>query len=361
VNIPNESKVNTGEERITFPAVVGKLTEIPAVIGNAVKVFMEQNADLLSRKSPSEIRSLSLTTLAVNVSVALALFVSLTSSLPYFVAQIGLNFLSMLGLRKRGVPNGYVYDSFSKDPIRQAIVRVYKKDGELVWTDVTNQFGYFKTIEIEDGEYYITVSASGYLFPSKTIFGSSDAPLENIYHGEVFKPSNNLVPKFAIPLDKAKVGFWVMFKEKTIYFLKLLLHLLNLVVFLAGLVISMYAVYVNPIWTNYLILVVYIFSAVITVTPILTKREKYGYVTDEQGNKLKGVEIGLFESDFNRLVYKRVSDEQGRYRFVADKGNYYLSVLNPEYSIIDNGEISDIRVTKSSGEIIRPNIVVRRV
>jgi hypothetical protein len=133
------------------------------------------------------------------------------------------------------------------------------------------------------------------------------------------------------------------------------------VVFLAGLVISMYAVYVNPIWTNYLILVVYIFSAVITVTPILTKREKYGYVTDEQGNKLKGVEIGLFESDFNRLVYKRVSDEQGRYRFVADKGNYYLSVLNPEYSIIDNGEISDIRVTKSSGEIIRPNIVVRRV
>ena len=361
VNIPNESKVNTGEERITFPAVVGKLTEIPAVIRNAVKVFMEQNADLLSRKSPSEIRSLSLTTLAVNVSVALALFVSLTSSLPYFVAQIGLNFLSMLGLRKRGVPNGYVYDSFSKDPIRQAIVRVYKKDGELVWTDVTNQFGYFKTIEIEDGEYYITVSASGYLFPSKTIFGSSDAPLENIYHGEVFKPSNNLVPKFAIPLDKAKVGFWVMFKEKTIYFLKLLLHLLNLVVFLAGLVISMYAVYVNPIWTNYLILVVYIFSAVITVTPILTKREKYGYVTDEQGNKLKGVEIGLFESDFNRLVYKRVSDEQGRYRFVADKGNYYLSVLNPEYSIIDNGEISDIRVTKSSGEIIRPNIVVRRV
>lgn len=361
VNIRGETTTSSGEEHITFSSAVAKITEIPAVIGNAVKVFMEQNADLLTKKSPSEIRSLSLTTLAVNVSVALTLFISLTSSLPYFMAQIGLNFLSMLGLRKRGIPNGYVYDSFSKDPIRQAIVRVYKKNGELIWTDVTNQFGYFKTIDIENGEYYMTVSASGYSFPSKTIFGSSDAPLENIYHGEVFKPSENSVPKFAIPLDKVEVEFSVKLKEKIVYFLKLVLHLLNLVIFLAGLVVSIYAVYINPIWTNYLILVVYIFSAVITVTPILTRREKYGFVTDEKGNKLKGVEIGLFESDFNRLVYKRVSDEQGKYRFVADKGNYYLSVLNPEYSIIDNGNISNIKVKKDSGEIIKPNIVVRRI
>ncbi|MGI5897795.1 MAG: carboxypeptidase regulatory-like domain-containing protein [Candidatus Dojkabacteria bacterium] len=314
----------------------------------------------LTERTEEEARNIAITSLALSVPVGTALLTTFITSMPYLVTQIVLGILTLFGLRKKGVLNGYVYDSYSKEPIKQAIVRVFNKKKELIWTDVTNGHGYFKTIDVADGQYYIEVSANGYKFPTTTVFGSTDLPMENIYHGGLFSSSNNRIPKFSIPLDRAKSKKITVFKQRFLNLFKLLLHLVHIALFIVGLIFSIYAVYVSPTVINYIILSLYIPSILLIIWPIFSKREKYGIVRDEKGNRLEGINIGLFEVDFNRLILKRVSDKEGRYRFLADRGEYYISILNPEYSLVDKEKLANIVVKKETGEMIRPDITVQK-
>ncbi len=342
------------------PVTTTPLARIIAKVENVVKEFWGTLSTTVADSTPEEARDVAVTSLAVNVSVGLALLTSLITSMPYLITQIILGVLTFFGLRKKGNLNGYIYDSFSKNPVRQAIVRIYTKEDELIWTDVTNQQGYFKTIDIPNGEYYITVNANGYIFPTKTIFGSTDLPMENIYHGGVFTVTKNSIPKFSIPLDRAESKAFSILKQRSWNLLKLIFHLLHVTVFIIGLIFSIYAVSVSPILINYIILALYIPSILLIVFPLWINREKYGIVRDEKKNRLEGIDIGLYESEFNRLVLKRVTDSKGRYRFLADRGNYYISVLNPEYSIVNEKKFENIVVKKRTGEMIRPDITVRK-
>ena len=138
---------------------------------------------ILEELGAEEVEKVAVITAVTNVGLGVGLLFNVITSLPAQMFQLFISFLTLIGIRKKGLVTGYIYDSQTKDSIERAIVRIYTRSGSLVWTDVSNEYGYFRTIEVENGEYRIDVKVNGYTFPSRAIFGSTDFPLDNIYHG----------------------------------------------------------------------------------------------------------------------------------------------------------------------------------
>jgi 5-hydroxyisourate hydrolase-like protein (transthyretin family) len=109
----------------------------------------------------------------------------------------------LIGSRIQAARIGTVFDSISKKPIAKATVSIFDKEynaiREIKTTDQNGRFA----ILAQRGQYYLTVQAKGYKFPSKEFsYQKKDKKLGHIYLGETI---NNKKPGFVsvhIPLDK---------------------------------------------------------------------------------------------------------------------------------------------------------------
>lgn len=90
-----------------------------------------------------------------------------------------------------------VYDSLTKGPISQAIIRVYSEDGE--WCDrmLLTLKGIFQQDLVVESIKLLLLQ--GYIFPSSIVFGKDDYPLKDVYHGEYFEVKENEEFNFSIP------------------------------------------------------------------------------------------------------------------------------------------------------------------
>jgi hypothetical protein len=310
---------------------------------------------------PTQLQDITVTTATANIAVNILLVLTSFGYLPYIILQIILALLSLLGFRKRGNPSGYVYNSLTKEPITQAIVRIFNENNELIWTDVTDSNGYFKTTEVEDGEYYIKVTARNSIFPSKVVFGKTDFPLENVYHGEEFLTRNKKIPNFSIPMDQKEI---TKLEKSIAIFLsrtKSIWKSLHILLFLIGLLFSIYALHITQMWWNYLIVIIYIPSLIALIFSFFNKKEKYGTVKDENRKPVEGAIIGLYEKEFDKLVSKRVTNNLGRYKFVVSKGLYKISIMNSDLKVQDAEKIETLEVKKEGVNVLCPNITVKRL
>lgn len=323
--------------------------------GNVADTILENTIGTLS---PTTVETVTVGAVMANFTVAMGLVLNLLGSIPYFLLQASLALLSLLGFRKKGNLSGVVYDSISKDRVKQAIVRIYNDRGELIWTDVTDSAGRFKAIEVENGRYYIQVVARGYNFPSKVIVGTSDYPLENVYIGGLFEVTNRVIPKFSIPMDKAEATKARILSERLLSRTKGIWQSLHILLFIVGLTFSIYALRTNPVWFNYLILALYVPSLVMLLISLFSKKEKYGIVRDESGNRIEGVTVSLLDSDFDRVVTTRVTDSEGRYRFLVDRGQYTISILDMNYFLINSEKYKGIKVRRKETTILCPDLTV---
>jgi hypothetical protein len=278
--------------------------------------------------------------------------------LPLYLFQVLLGLFSWLGLRKRGKLSGYVYDSRTKEPISQAVVRVYTKDGNLVWTDVTDSRGLFR-MGLEDGEYRIEVSARGYKFPSESIFGKSDYPLENVYHGEEFNVAQGVIPEFSVPIDPIEMSTFSRFMTSLRGRFRAIYKVASLLFFVFGLIFSVYTYNRNPNWFNFIIILLYVPSFVLVVRAVFKKSLESGVVTNDKGEPLEGIAVGLRDEEYGRIVAKRNTDGSGRYRFVVDRGNYSLEILDTEYEVVEIEEeklkrLSDGSVLVALDAVVKP-------
>ncbi|MDE2311628.1 MAG: hypothetical protein KGJ93_00860 [Patescibacteria group bacterium] len=106
--------------------------------------------------------------------------------------------LIMLGLRRRQLHWGVVYDSLSKQPLDPAIVKlVDAKTGKMVQRSVTDITGRYNFLAYP-GKFKILVQKTNYSFPSTFVGGDSDEVYNNLYHGEFFELSGD---SDAIPLN----------------------------------------------------------------------------------------------------------------------------------------------------------------
>jgi hypothetical protein len=335
--------------------------EVPTDIGKIIKDFVdttEINMDnMFGDLDDYTIQDIGTTTSIATITVGIGTLIGGLLYIPLYLYQLLLNLLTWLGLRKEGSPIGYVYDSSTKEPISQAIVRVSDEKGRLVWTDVTDLKGLFGPV-LEDGKYLIKVSARDYEFPSKIVAGKSDYPLENVYHGEIFEVYNGVVPEFSIPLDPVEIS-WL---KRIFLFIssrfKIIFKILSIVLFIFGLLFSIYAYSKTPTWFNLVILLLYVPAFIIIILGVFKKKDRFGMVKDENGKPAKGVSVGLEDVEYERIVARRITDGKGRYRFVVNKGKYEIKILDSEYQVLYIEKKKD-KVLSDGSLLITRDIIVR--
>lgn len=346
---------------ITLPIPMGEQEEPerPPIVDRIEKILDDINEtldDTIGQLDPDSLETITTATSIVTVSTALLITIGTLLNLPYFLLQFILNLLSWLGFRAGSKPLGYVYDSLTKDPISQAVVRVYNPEGRMVWSDVTNGKGYFSA-RLKPGKYKIVVRAGEYTFPSTIVFGKEDFPLTNVYHGEEFEIGDDTTLDFSIPLDPVEASKLRVWREIIWGRFKTLFNILNILLFVIGLVFAIYLYSKNPYWLTRLVLILYIPSFGFIVRNLFTKRERFGVVTDIEGNPVEGVSVSLREAEFDKVVIKRVTDSRGRYKILANKGRYYLEILEPSYKIEQIEGDSEILVEKDEQWIVNDIIV----
>ena len=341
------------------PPIIPIVEQIKDVINEILDDSKQFFENTIGKIGQSSLQQISVTVAIGNILLGMGILMGGLGTIPYLLLQVFLAISSLLGFRKKGHPTGYLYDSVTKEPIPQGIVRVFNENNELVWTDVTDRDGYFRATPLKSGEYSIKVVAMDYEFPSKIVFGKTDFPLENVYHGQEFFVSKQNIPNFSIPMDRKELSDFRYVVSQFAFITKLVWKFLHMVMFIIGLMFSLYALSVDTSWYNYVILILYIPALLILLTSFLGKRQKYGLVKDVKGKRLSGIVLGLKDREFDRLISKRVTDDFGRFRFFVYPGNYDLEILSSEWKVANGKEFSDIRVKKE--DILIRNIVIEKV
>lgn len=332
----------------------------PPIIKRVEKVIEDINVildDTVGKLDPKDLDRVTTTTSVVTATSAIAIAAGGLSSVPYFLFQLFLNILSLLGFRKAAKPVGFVYDSVTKEPISQAIVRIFNEENRIVWSDVTDGKGYF-TAKLKDGKYKIVVRAPRYIYPSAVVFGKEDYPVTNVYHGEEFVVSGETEINFAIPLDPMETsklrlkleGFWTR--------IKFIVNIIHVLLFLAGITLAFYTYYNSPSVLSLVVLLLFVPTFFFILRNLLN-RDRYGLVIDRSKNPLEGVVVGLRESEFDKIVAKRVTDVRGRYRFLADEGRYYIEILDTGYKVENIKGGNEVYLKRES--LITRDIVLTRL
>lgn len=349
-----EVTIEIPEEEIPKPTIPPIITRI---IDRLDKFFDETFLKL--KQAPLD--NITVVVTATNLAIGFGFLITIFGSLPYIFLQLFLSILTLLGLRKKSNVSGYVYNSLTKEPIKQAVVRVFNEVHELVWTSVTDSNGYFMAPEVEDGEYYITVTARDYTFPSKVVYGKKDFPLENVYHGDSFLTKDEEIPDFSIPMDPVDVKPLKQKLAKIFSGTKLVWQIVLIILFVFGLSLSIFALFVTKVWWNYVMVALYIPSLFSLFFNMFSKNNKFGVVKDTEGKPVEGAIVGLKEKDFGKLVSKRVTNSLGRYKFLVDRGVYEMSVLNSDLKVVDGEALDSIEIEKKGGQILAPDITVKKL
>ncbi len=283
----------------------------------------------ISEQTSRNITAATLALIAVSPAVSVGLGSSYTIS---YIAKFFSMILALFGIGRKKRNCGLVYDSVTKEPVSNAIVRIYSTDGTLVATEVTDVYGIFET-DIESGQYSIVTQVNNYKFPSMLITGTQDLPYENIYGGGNFNYDSSSSISYSIPvdpLDKSNAEYAnTITKHKLI---NLTSSALNILMFI-GLVFSIVSYIKLNSTLNLILLIIYVFLIILGMIRRRQARYRFGTVTDRSGDSKNGIELGLMETEFNRIYAKRVTNDEGKYRFIVPGGDYKLVSLDPECSL----------------------------
>ncbi|MDX9739532.1 MAG: carboxypeptidase-like regulatory domain-containing protein, partial [Candidatus Dojkabacteria bacterium] len=342
-------------------AVAPSVGSIKDTFFNTVDNIITQTVESIDGTAIGNIEKEKLTTVsatatAVTVSVGLTSIIGGIGQLGYSISQIFINLFSLIGLRRKRYPLGYVYDSITKKPIQQAIIRVYDLSGKLVDTAVTDGYGLFRTA-VKAGEYTLEAKKRDFSFPSKLILGKEDFPMSDIYHGEKIILKENET-NIVIPLDPLEEStqkrILTLFKS----LFSSLLPLLNLTLFVVGVTLSSYVYIKNQNITNMLILLLYIPTTYILLKNLIGRGRKTGKVVFTDGTPASNVTLILKDKDFDKVISKRVTDDKGRYSFnISEKGKYVIESADTGIKIVEG----KVDVLTKGRALINRNYKVTRI
>lgn len=314
--------------------------------------------DVVGEIPQNDLQTITSTASVVTVATAFTFLASSLWEIPYVIFQMFLTFISWFGFRKRGSRLGYVYNSITKEPVAQAIVRIFDEEGHMVWSDVTDHDGNFNA-ELESGKYRVSVRKGDFEFPSDVVFGKEDYPLTGVYHGEFFNFDSNFSGSinFSIPIDPLEVSKLRLFMNGIWGRLKFVFSILHIFLFIVGLVLSLYAYSRNDSWYNFFIILLFIPSFFLLVQNLFSRRVKYGVVRDIDGNPLENIGVALREVEFEKIIAKRVTNVDGKYRFFVDDGRYQVEILETNYKInsVEEGLVVD---TERDNTLVARDIVL---
>ena len=102
------------------------------------------------------------------------------------------------------------------------------------------------------------------------------------------------------------------------------------VMFMVGLLITVYAVVVAPVWYNIAIAALYAVMIVINILGLTSRA--YGRIRDAAGRVIKGTVVRAFNAHLDKEVAHRVVGESGYYYMLVQKGDYYVTVEVPGWA-----------------------------
>ncbi len=338
---------------------VFKNINVSEVVGNVKGSVMETFENTpISDLPENELQNITVAATIATVGVSAGLALGSLSQMSYIFVQSFLGLLSALGFRRKRISYGFVYDSYSKEPLGGAVIRIFSSDKSLIETAVTDSAGKFAG-NLEAGNYTISVTKRGYEFPSRFVKGE-DYPIQNVYNGTLSVSRASSDVQLAIPIDRKTMGG----KNKTLLVTRRILQkifpILNIVIFCVGLAIYIYMYTKYPSTGNLLIGLIYIPAFFFLLRSVFGSAGKYGKVVNDKGKGIEGVSVVMEDVEFNRVVNKRVTEKNGRYRFIMNKGVYKLDIEDEAYVLKDISSVKDISVKKDN-TIVTKKIVVRKI
>jgi hypothetical protein len=236
--------------------------------------------------------------------------------------------MQLLGIRRKRQPWGTVFNSQTGQPIPYAIVKIFDKEyNRLLETAVTGSAGRFGFL-VQKGTYYLTVTKSGYTFPSAMPVGNF---FESVYNGAVIEPKDSdKTITMNIPMDpQTKLSRNYKFMLAAIKLNKVLVGI-RLGLLAAGILFAIVLIIVSYNIVYVLSLGFYILIAIFEF--LRTRRGRpYGVVTDVFGHPLDMTIVRIYEKRTNRLIETDVNDNEGRFKFLVNPGVYYITATKPGY------------------------------
>ncbi|MBN1617864.1 carboxypeptidase regulatory-like domain-containing protein [Candidatus Dojkabacteria bacterium] len=274
--------------------------------------------------------------------------------IPALIIQM-INFLK--NLLKIGLESnrpGQVYDSRNRNPISRAVIRVFSEN-RIVQTTVTDNEGYF-SLNLKKGIYTITVYKRGYVFPSQ--FVSNITPdKKKPYQGEPIEITNEAeIVELSIPLDPKALTKTERLARQKLTEIGMFIKNINYLLVILSTTISIYLFIsthnpANLIWVA--------INLVLTIISAIASRRKvsdFGVITDQFNIPVPGIQIGLFEPNYERLIDFKFTDESGKYYFLVPSGEYQLKSLSKEYEILSDQKPNTLKIQRSYKAQQRINI-----
>lgn len=318
ISLPEEATASSQET--TTSVIVSKIQQ-------SVSGFLETSGineaieEITANKTIQENKDNLATAVAALTGAVAA--VPLAANLPasYSMANLLHSLFPFLGRRRKSQYWGKVFDAESRQPIIQAIVRIYHKETKKVLqTQITDKDGRFDLL-IAPGEYYLEVFKENYTFPSKLI------PTD--YHGEILKIREGHLLGLNIPLDPQLDK--VANRIKSIWNLKKVLESLYYPLLFIGTILSLIFYLKYGDLNNLLILILYL---VILLYEFYKGRRSrpYGLVLDQDNkNPLDLAIVRIFTQPNGKLISTKVTDAKGKFTFLVNQGQYQLTVLRQDY------------------------------
>lgn len=295
------------------------------------------------------------TTLGATVPVVVVASAPLWGYLPYLPVLL-YHLLSWLvgaaGTARKGKRfYGIVYDSISKEPVALAILRIRDQQGRLVATRVTDHFGRYEAL-LPAGTFTLEVIKPGYVYPSQIVQGMQDAGFEHVY-----RPENGVTGGLEwlpdVPVDPVNASReWQvasMLKKCVLAFRKAGSWLAVPVLGVGAAASAFLTIVLPQHGINMALTVLYLIllGAQIALRPRLVRA--WGKVFDTDNHQaLPLVALQLIDTQ-GKVVSSRLSDYEGRYRFLPNPGSYHIRAHKDGYeqSLADDQRLkADVVVSK---------------
>jgi hypothetical protein len=320
-------------------AVLGTVTQIKNIINTPLGSLIT--------------KAISTTSLAGG-ALAVALISASANVSLFDVLLFPLRFLGIvmtaLGLKKRTLPWGVVYDSVTKQPLDPAYVvlrDLQGQDAASAVTDLDGRYGFL----VQPGSYTIVANKTNYAFPSQKLAGKfQDETYGNLYFGGPLdiQKAGEVITK-NIPLDPVKFD-WNEFAKRNKRFMKFysrwdaFLRRITDVFFVVGFAVAFVAFIFAPYPYNTIIFGLYLLVLLLRVLGL--KPKAFGYVEDQlTGDPLSFALIKIIMPTTNTEIAHRVADKYGRYYCLVPKGKYYVKIekknADASYTLVHTSAIID--------------------
>jgi hypothetical protein len=320
-------------------------------------IFVQETSSLLTSTPALSVRPLVTgSVVSLGLTLVVLLLLNSLSGISALLRLVLLQpFLILFGDKQNRF--GLVYNALSKQPIDLARVSLYEdKTNRLVQTYVTGKDGRF-AFQAPIGTYYIVVQKEGLIFPSKILAKiKTDGKKGAVYHGEkiVVTKDNPLITP-SIPLDPpGKIESLHRLQWKSFR------NLLQIIISLCGIILTCFSLVINPlIWESWILLALHflVLALFIRLLSRSPKPKGWGIVYDENKKPLGNTVVRLFNNDFNKLVSSKITDNRGRYFFLAGDSNFKVSF---ERIGFEPAESKEINLKGKESSFIMPHIALKK-